>query len=52
MVVALELGFGLSDLELSDFEVSDFEPSDLEPSTFELSDEEEIGDLLYGDQRV
>ncbi len=40
MVVALELGFGLSDLELSDFEVSDFEPSDLEPSAFELSDEE------------
>ncbi len=40
MVVGVELGFGLSVLELSDLELSDFGPSDLEPSDFELSDEE------------
>ena len=41
MVVGVELGFGLSDLELSDLEVSDLEPSD-----FELSDDELAAESL------
>ena len=42
VAVGVELGFGLSDLELSDLEVSDLEPSDFELSDFELSDDEAL----------